>query len=53
MLAKCYIYFDEVRASIVLDTANFKQTIIHGNTNRKMILKQVNLIDDVHHLYYQ
>ena len=53
MLEKCFIYFDGSKASIVLDITKFKTTIVHGNTNQKMTLKQVDLIDGIHHLRYQ
>jgi hypothetical protein len=52
MLEKCFIYFDNVKASIVLDVTNFKKTIIHGNTNQTMALNGVNKVDGVYHVYY-
>ena len=52
MLEKCFIYFDNIKASIVLDVTNFKKTIIHGNTNQTMVLNRVNKINGVYHVYY-
>lgn len=52
MLEKCFIYFDDVKASIVLNVTNFKKTMIHGNTNREMALNRVDLVDGVYHVYY-